>query len=603
MSKIECPHCGHWQEARPHVILCDHCYANIKDTVDAHFREDGEEPTEARDQREGRRLSGPGVIFRKTFGTFASRFWALFPLMYLSISFFMLIGIFLSVIGVQTFFPDEYPADRSMTPAFALGIIACLFVFLYAQAGFIFALSHAELSLGDALARALQRFVSYVALVALIAAGIGLGTSMLLIPGVMVGILFSFAPFVFARENAGLISALSKSVRYVAKSWLHVVLRLAPVALVVLCALYFYVYIGVSILMLVRNEFIFIFVISGVISLPVMLITIFVFTVYEDLAAAALPVPLPESIAMPSEEGVVPGAVPRSTRLSPFTDLLRRSWGVYKKRFVPLTILNLVSYLPHAIHIMILLVAYLGLRWFFEAFQATGEFGLLIFLVLPKWLLALFVALVLIYFVLYVLGQIFGLVLYLALELAYVYAVADETIGAWGAIMKARTRLRGFFWAELYRNFIVSTGWALLVPGAVFWTWYQFTPYVFALQREEGTPLSSLSESRELVRGLWGTVFKDLISLRFLPIAIVVIVLWFVFAGLPFYWLFGTLLFFFTGHHLPGMLSIYSPHFWLLLYFCFFIPVGGFYLPFQKVVMYVLYRELKDVQTARDGTH
>jgi hypothetical protein len=414
----------------------------------------------------------------------------------------------------------------------------------------------------------------------------------------MAGILFSFAPFVFARENAGLISALSKSVRYVLRSWLQVLVRLAPIAVVVLFALYFYVYAGVPILMLVRNEFIFIFIVSGVISLPVMLITIFVFTVYEDLATAAFPVPLSEAIPVPSEGRATPGAVPRSTRLSPFTAVLRRSWGLYKKRFVPLTILNLVSYLPHAIHITILLVAYLGLRWFFEAFRATGEFGLLIFLVLPKWLLALLVALVLIYCILYVLSQIFGLILYLALELAYMYAVADETIGAWGALKKARTRLRGFFWAELYRNLIVSTGWALLVPGAVFWTWYEFTPYVFALQREEGTPLSSLSESRELVRGLWGRVFKDLISLRVLPVAIVVILLWFVFAGLPFYWLFGTLLFFFTGHHPPGMFAIYSPHVWLLLYFCFFMLFGGLYLPFQKVVMYVLYRELKDVQAA-----
>src|SRR5574342_665119 len=46
MSKIKCPHCGYEQETRRHVILCEHCYANIKDVVDAHFKEESEEPTE-----------------------------------------------------------------------------------------------------------------------------------------------------------------------------------------------------------------------------------------------------------------------------------------------------------------------------------------------------------------------------------------------------------------------------------------------------------------------------------------------------------------------------------------------------------------------------
>ena len=52
MNRIQCPHCGHWQEAHPHVILCEHCYANIKDTVDTHFREVGEELMEGPERPE-----------------------------------------------------------------------------------------------------------------------------------------------------------------------------------------------------------------------------------------------------------------------------------------------------------------------------------------------------------------------------------------------------------------------------------------------------------------------------------------------------------------------------------------------------------------------
>ena len=260
MSKIECPHCGRWQEARPHVILCEHCYVDIKDTVDTHFREVGEEPTEVPDQperplwirflgrnetgpgfvagiwkmgrdravREGHGLSGPGTIFNRTFATFFTRFWPLYPLTYLSLSFLMLIGVFASVIGVQNLFPEEYPADPSMTPAFALGIAACLFVFFYAQAAFVFALANRELTFGDALFRAWQRLAAYVALIVIMVAATGVGMALFLIPGVIAVILFSFAPFVFAKENLGLVAALSKSVQYVSGSVASGLLEACP---------------------------------------------------------------------------------------------------------------------------------------------------------------------------------------------------------------------------------------------------------------------------------------------------------------------------------------------------------------------------------------
>jgi hypothetical protein len=609
----------------------------MKEVVDAHFKRGDGETTDTRQQpgglrprehpapkepgsrfirkvwtmgrdlavREGRRLSGPGVIFKRTFGTFFGRFWALFPLMYLSISFFMLIGVFLSIIGVQTNFPEEYPADPSMIPAFSVGIAACLFVFLYAQTAFIFALSNAELGLHDALTKAWKRFGSYLVLIVLIVASVGGGAMMLLLPGVIAGILFSFAPFVLAGENVGPIAALTRSVRYVAGSWLQVLLRLAPVAIVVIFTWFFFAYIGGVILLAAKNEITFIFIISGLLSVPVTIITVFVFTIYDDLRTAGGLAPSPAAAPRPSQQEVTPGTAPAAFGLRPFPELINRSWAVYKRRFVPLTILNLISYLPQAIYLAFLLGAFLGVKAFSEdlhqlkEFGFLGEYGFLLLLALPNWMLALLVAAALLCLILHILLQIFGLVLYLLLELGYVYAVADERINVWGAIRKARKRLRGFFWAELYRNFIVSSGWMLLVPGAVFWVWYEFTPYVFALQREEGTPLSSLRGSKELVRGLWGSVFKQLLSLRFLPVVLLITLFGFIFAGIPFYLLFGTVLFFFTDRFIPGMFAIYAPHFWLLLYFLFFLLFGGFYLPFQKVVLFTLYRDLKDIEAAR----
>jgi hypothetical protein len=246
-------------------------------------------------------------------------------------------------------------------------------------------------------------------------------------------------------------------------------------------------------------------------------------------------------------------------------------------------------------HLLILLAGLLGLKSFFDAFGIKGDYGLLALLVSMD-ILALLIIAILVYCILYVLSAVSGLMLYLVLELAYVYVVADETIGVWEAIRKARKRVGGYYWIDLYRNFVVSTGGTLFVPGVIFWVWYQFTPYVFALEREEQTPITSLWKSREYVRGLWSPVFKQMISLRSLPLVVVAMLVLFLFAGLPFYWIFGLFLSFFTGIHMPGMFTIHSGFFWMVMIFAFLILAGGFFIPFQKVFLYLLYKELKGLK-------
>ncbi len=622
MKKIRCPHCGHWQYPLQHLSICNNCYADIREIVTQFFQ--GEIVKEEQKAiggskgdffkgiwraakhtpgKEGRRLQSATAIFKKTIGTFYRRFGTLYPFIFLSLSFFMLIGIFISAIGVKSFFPEFYPWDPSDILPIALGIIACLSVSFCAQGAFILAVANRELRVIDALSRSLQRLGSYVTLIVLMGVLIGMGATLLLIPGVIIGVLFLFAPFVLAAENVGVIAALSKSVQYVAGSWLQVFLRLAPVALMIILLWYFFAYAGTAILMAAQNVFVFVFIISALVSLPIMFFTIFVFNIYEDLRVARGAVAYPEVAPSPSvKPEILIKTRPVFTELPPFIDLIERAWSVYKERFWPLTVLNLVSYLPHAIHIAVLIVGYFGLTTFFEMFQAKGDFGLLVFLVLPKEILAFLIVGVLLYLILYFSSSIFGLLLYLLLDLAYVYAVADETVGVWEAIKKARMRLRGYFWVNLYRNFIVSTGFTIFVPGVVFWVWYSFTPYIFALQREEQTPLGSLWKSRELVRGLWGKVFKQLISLRVLPLALSAILIMLIFAGLPFYWIVGLFLSVFTPLQLP-MFTIYSKIFWSAIPFGFYLVVGGFYIPFQEVFMYLLYRDLKDLKTARnDGS-
>ena len=117
MAKIKCPHCGYWQESYPHVILCEKCYANIKDVIEEHLKgKVGEDPPKElkshflewgwnafiKPSTEAPwRLSGPLVILKRTFETSFKRFSTLYPLIFLSFLFFMLIGIFTSRIGAH----------------------------------------------------------------------------------------------------------------------------------------------------------------------------------------------------------------------------------------------------------------------------------------------------------------------------------------------------------------------------------------------------------------------------------------------------------------------------------------------------------------------
>ncbi len=635
MSNIRCPHCGKWQEAYPHILICGNCYADISDVVEKHFGKQAEKGTakaresseqtswitfpaartpesmllkkvwsaaRSRTAKEAPGLSSIGVILKRTMEIFFKRFWPLYPLSYLSFSFLMFIGIFVSMVGLQVLFPEQYSLEPLMLPVFAVGAAACLFVSIYAQAAFMFAVTNRELTFGDALTGGWQRLGPYLLLVVLIVASVGVGSAMFLIPGVIAGLLFLLAPFILVRENVGPVAALSRSARYFSGAWLRLSIRLSPVAIIAIFTWLLFGYAGVPILVAVKDEIAFVFIVSLLINVPIVLIAAFVFTVYDDLREAeGLPVSGTDVVQPQAQEAPTETA-PAAPGLSSHAELMSRAWALFRRRFAPLTVLNLLSYAPHVLYLALLFVPLFGLRMFsanLQEFGGYGGYGFLFFLgLLPPRILILLAVGAVVCLILLVFAQIFGVALYLLLELAYVNAIVDERIGAWEAIKRARKRLRGFFWAQFYRNFVVGTGWMLVVPGVAFWVWYQFTPYVFALQRGEETPLSSLQESRELVRGVWGAVFRELLSLRILPVLLVVILVGFIFAGLPFYWIFGSLLFTITGHHPPAMFAIYSPYFWTMLYVSGLVLFAGFYLPFQKVVLYILYRELKEAKSA-----
>jgi len=135
-----------------------------------------------------------------------------------------------------------------------------------------------------------------------------------------------------------------------------------------------------------ENAYAFIFVVSALLSLPISFLAVFIFKIYEDVRRVERFLPTVEVISPASPKIKT---APVSTGLSSFEELLRRSWGLYQRRFIPLSLLNLISCLPHGIHILILLAGYFGLKTFFDAFGIKGDYGLFPFLVLSVEILAL----------------------------------------------------------------------------------------------------------------------------------------------------------------------------------------------------------------------
>ena len=403
----------------------------------------------------GWKLSGAGELIKRTFTTALKRFFILYPIMFISLFTFMFIGSFISQIGIRIAFDEVRAAESSNIYMSLAGILICLLISFYGQVAFIIAVSNEGCTLGDALSKAFWKFGSYIVLFLIMVVIIGTGFGLFLIPGVIAGVFMVFTPFIFASEDVSVIESFSKSVKYVSSSWLLVFFRLAPISLVVIFMTVFFAYGGSAILWATKNIFAFIFIISLLISFPIVFLAVFIFKIYEDVlkaegisaASAEMPALQPEEV--PSMVISAPAGLP------PFEVLLGRAWSVYKTRFLPLTLLNLISFLPHVIHILILLAGFFTFKTFCEIFGIKGEYGFLVLLALPKVILGIFIILVVIYCIVYTLSAILNPVLYAILELAYVHAVADETISTGEALRKAWQRVGGLLFGQTFTGILL----------------------------------------------------------------------------------------------------------------------------------------------------
>ena len=615
MPKIKCPHCGLVQEQYPHILLCNRCFGDISGSADWSAAEPEASPEEKskplmsakalgasmRDSiRMGRSFSPLGTTLKRTAIRIFKRFLTLYFFSFLSLFFLMAIGIFTSMIGINMFFPEAIPPVQHMLPIMLTGIAAFLFISLFCQAALISALVNEKAGLVNSFAIASRKFFSYTALFLVLTVLIWGGFMFMYIPGAIVLVLFSFSPIILISENESVLGAMRKNIRYLSGMWIPLLLRFVPVALFMIAALFLYAYGGSYILynlyntrMLgTENAFLFPLIASAIFSPFIVILAVYAFTVYEDLRNAwEAPARRPADVPVPA--GMQPAAdAPAAAGLAPLGTYLNAAWALYRRRFGTLMLLNFISYIPHILQLSVLLAGlYLWMR-LIDILGIKGEFGLLwlaMILNASPTLMYILIGACILFILLHLATAVTGFYLYIVLELAFVYAVADEEIGALGALRKAKQRFSRYVWVQLYTDLTISMGFVLLIPGIAFTAWYSLTPFVFALEGEETV---AFRKSRQYVAGRLFAVLKRLYSIALLPAMTAAAVLLIITAFLPFYWISGMFYWIFSGRNLPGMLLIYSAFFWEYFLAALALGTALFYVPFQKVLLYVLYKDV-----------
>lgn len=165
--------------------------------------------------------------------------------------------------------------------------------------------------------------------------------------------------------------------------------------------------------------------------------------------------------------------------------LFDTTWAVYKRRALPLIVLNILAFFFFALSVGLFMGIALILSMLFggpeQAFLIGGGItGGLAGIIILCWGLA-----------------------------AVVCAAVDESLGILGALQQGWEKLWPFIWLYSLAGFFLFGGFLLfIIPGFIFLIWFAFGQFIVA--EGEASGMAALQKSREYVRGRWGDVFGRL---------------------------------------------------------------------------------------------
>lgn len=174
-------------------------------------------------------------------------------------------------------------------------------------------------------------------------------------------------------------------------------------------------------------------------------------------------------------------------RLPGTKELLKRSWQIYKERFIIFLLISLVS--------LVSVPLFLIKPTAFLIIFPLVIFWLLVFIFLSFWQKG-----------------------------AILYAVKDreEKIGFKESFKRGLHKIWPLLGTGLLAGLIVSGGLMLLIiPGVIFGVWFAFVSYLVVAENLSGK--SALSRSKQLVKGNFGGVFGRILALGILVAAISIV--------------------------------------------------------------------------------
>lgn len=115
-----------------------------------------------------------------------------------------------------------------------LGLLLAAFLFLWSQVSLIIAISDEKINTKEAYKKSKGMILEYVILSLLSFLVVIGGTALLIIPGIILSIYFSFSIFIFVGEGERRFNALSKSFNYIKGYWWSILKRTIFIILVFL---------------------------------------------------------------------------------------------------------------------------------------------------------------------------------------------------------------------------------------------------------------------------------------------------------------------------------------------------------------------------------
>jgi hypothetical protein len=209
-------------------------------------------------------------------------------------------------------------------------------------------------------------------------------------------------------------------------------------------------------------------------------------------------------------------------------ELFDRSWKIFKSRIGTLIALYLLS----GVFFIVPFGIFIGIGYLFSMFFSGSKMALIVSGGLV--------------------GMIAGIIAASWGYAAFIFAVADESLGIKDSLDKGWQRVGAFIWLLSILGFIIMGGFLLfLIPGVIFTVWFAFAQFIIAGEDEKG--MNALLKSKEYVKEHWFDVFLRLL------------IVWLISGAI-------------------GMVPIIGPILSIL------------FMPFMMIFIYLIYEDLRSVK-------